>query len=329
MGNIMDDWFGINPPPKPKIPDPTSTADTQQQYNAEQARQQAQYNLDALRTNISANRLDQSTPFMNINYSQTGVDAYGNPTYGVNTSYSPEQQALLDLLQGNQQGLGQFGSSLISDLASNPIYNQGNPDFTSMMNPLMERHLAIMNPYYSQQKDKLDNDLRNQGLFPGMPGYDNAMRTLLQTQSESVGQFANQSIPTLMSMYEQPFNIIRGIMGATSPVSMPNLGVQAPPTQNLGAPTVGNVNYSGITSDALKAELAQYENEYKQYADSINAIGTIAGTVLGAPTGTFMGNAVGGAANGLAGMLGISQSGNNGGVLPLFRSPTPTTRPTA
>lgn len=316
----MDDWFGINPPSAPKIPEAQDTAQQQQQYNQQQATAQAQYNLDALRTNISANRLDQTTPFMNVRYTQTGTDPYGNPMYGVNTSYTPEQQALLELLQGSQEEFGSFGRSLIEDLSSNPIYSQGIPDFTSMADPLMQRHLAIMTPYNEQAIAKLDNDLRNQGLFPGTPGYDNAMRTLRQTQSESMGQFANQSISSVMAQYEQPLNAIRSIMGATGPTSMSNLGLQAPPPVSMGAPTLGSVDFSGITQANIQAQMKQYEQEYKQYADTINALGTIAGTALGAPSGTLMGNLVGGAGNSLAGMLGISQAGANNGVLPLFKA---------
>jgi hypothetical protein len=326
MGNILDDWFGIEPPKAPKIPDPMNTAQTQQGFNTQQAAQQAQYNRDAMLANISANRLDQTTPFSSINYYQTGTDQYGNATYGVNTDYSPEQRALLEQLQQSQQQFGGIGQDLISGLSEDPRFS-GLPDFTDMANPLMQRHLAIMNPYYEQQFNKLDTDLRNQGLTPGTPAYDNAIRAFRQTQSESVGQFANQSIQSVMAQYQQPFDMIRAIMGATGPVNMPNLGQQTPPGVNLNAPNVGNVNFHGITSDVLNAQMKQYENEYKAYADSINAIGTIGGTILGAPTGTFFGNAVGGLGSGLASMLGVPSTGASGGVLPLFRSTPPVSRP--
>lgn len=309
MGNIMDDWFGMDPPDAPKVPSAEETAALDQQFK-----------LDALRTNISANRLDQSTPFMNISYAPTGVDQFGNTTYGVTTEYSPEQQALLEQLQNSQFGYGQFGQSLISDLFNNPIYNQGIPNFSDMMDPLMQRHLAVMDPYYNQQSDKLDADLRNQGLFPGMPGYDNAMRTLKQTQNESQGQFVNQSIPTVMAQYEQPLNIIQKIMSATGPVSMQNLGVQSPPTVNMG-----NTDVATIQKNVTDALMKQYEREFSQYADSINTIGSIAGTVLGAPGGTIVGNLVGAGAGGLANFMGLGgAAGTKGGEnLPLFRLPTP------
>lgn len=323
-------------------------ARVQHEYNLQLAEEQAKYNQQAQQANLAANRIDQSTPFMNVNYEQTGSDQYGNPTYTAKTTYTPEQQALLEQLQISQQGLGQFGQTLVDDLSRNPIYNQGVPDFTDMANPLMQRHLAIMNPYFEQQFNKLDSDLRNQGLTPGTPAYDNAVRTLRQTQSESTGQFANQSIQSVMAQYAQPFDVIKSIMGASMPMSMPNLGLQSPtqvalqapniagvnvgvPNINapvVGAPNVGGVqvapvNFAGITQANLDAQMKQYEAQYKQYADSINAIGGIMGTVLGAPSGTLIGNAVGGLGSGLAGLLGISTTGSSGGVLPLFRSPSP------
>lgn len=368
----MDDWFGFNPPPKPKIPDPQQTAATQEQFNIrqaelqqeynltqarynqeyalqqakyqqeyliQQAETQAGYNLDALRTNISANRLDQNTPFMNVAYNPTGTDEYGNTTYGVDVNYSPEQQALLDMLQSNQRGVGEFGTSLVSDLASNPNYTGGIPDFTSMSEPMMARHLEMMNPYFEQQIDKLDADMRNQGLFPGMPGYDNAMRSLHQTHAESVGQFANQSASTVAGLYQQPFNIIQQIMGMTGPVGMNNLGIQSPPSANInaptvGAPNVGNVNvgqtnvggtnFAGITQDALNAALKQYEQEMGVYAGGIGALTGIFGTALGAPGGTVMGNLVGSGASGLANMLGLGgAAGTINSSLPLFRTTPP------
>lgn len=306
MGNFLGSLFGIKQPSPPKVPQPTQVADTQQQFNAQQAASQAQYNLDALRANLSANRLDQSTPFMNISYHQTGTDQYGNPTYGVNTQYSPEQQALLDLLQGNQQQFGQVGQGLIQSISTDPRFSGGVPDFTNMASPIMQRQLAIMNPYYKQQSDNLDTQLRNQGLIPGTPGYDRAMRTLQQTQNESMGQFANQSIGTVMSEYQQPFDIIRGIMGSTGPVSMPNLGQQTPSTQTLATPTVGSVNYAGIQNDILNALNTQYQQQMSQYTGGLSALTGILGTTLAAPKGSVLNSAVTGAGSGLARLMGLA-----------------------
>jgi hypothetical protein len=60
------------------------------------ARETAQGNLDAARANIAANRVNQYTPYGSLEYTMSGEDKYGNPTWSATQTLAPEQQQLLD-----------------------------------------------------------------------------------------------------------------------------------------------------------------------------------------------------------------------------------------
>lgn len=59
----------------------------------------------------------------------------------------------------------------------------------------MEAAVAGIRPFQTQQRNALDNQLRNQGLHPGMPGYDTAMRELDNSQSLAISTFQSQFQP--------------------------------------------------------------------------------------------------------------------------------------
>jgi len=68
----------------------------------------AQGNLDAARAAAAANRVNQVTPYGNLNYAVTGSDPYGNPTWTATTSLSDVGQQLLN--NQNQAALGLGGT---------------------------------------------------------------------------------------------------------------------------------------------------------------------------------------------------------------------------
>src|SRR4030067_362544 len=79
----------------PEAPDPYKVSEAQTQSNKETAAY-----------NASLNRINQSSPFGSINYTQTGTDpTTGAPMYSQETQLSPELQQLLTSQIGTQQGL--------------------------------------------------------------------------------------------------------------------------------------------------------------------------------------------------------------------------------
>lgn len=123
-------------------------------------------NLAGAQQAVQANRVNQITPYGNLNYTQS-VDANGNPTWTATQSLTPELQNL--------------ANTSISNLTS----AQQNPMFG--INPGETYSAAIMRrlqPQMAQQAESIKSDLANQGIVPGTQAYENAMRTFNQQQND-------------------------------------------------------------------------------------------------------------------------------------------------
>lgn len=99
------------------------------------AQQTAQGNLDAARAAAAANRVNQVTPYGNLNYTQSGTDSYGNPTWTATTALNETGQQLLN--QQNQAALG-LGSTINAQLGQvqSTMGQKFNPNLPSTgMNP--------------------------------------------------------------------------------------------------------------------------------------------------------------------------------------------------
>jgi len=89
-------FLGLGPAPSaPAAPD----------YRAA-AQETAAGNVDAARLATAANRVNQVTPYGNLDYSITGADPYGNPTWTAKTSLSDIGQQLLNNQNQTSLGLG-------------------------------------------------------------------------------------------------------------------------------------------------------------------------------------------------------------------------------
>lgn len=159
---------------------------------ADAARQTAAGNLEAARAAASANRVNQTTPYGSINYSQT-------PTYDVNgelnkdagwnmtTSLSPTQQRQFD--QNNQineqlggvaqQGLGYVQSALSSPLqgANALSTSAGDPQLLqqNVQNALYNNAKQYLDPQFAQSDTALESKLANQGITRGSEAFNSAM----------------------------------------------------------------------------------------------------------------------------------------------------------
>lgn len=273
----------------PKIPSPQA-----------QAAAQIDVNKKTTAMNLAAGRPDQITPTGSIKYTQSGTDQFGNPTWTATSELSPENKALLDRLLSSRGDVAEAGGNLAQNIAG--AYGD-IPDFgeaaSSLTNKMLTRQAAYMDPYYKQQTENLENKLRNQGLIPGTPAFDRAMRTLLQTQNESRGQFLNQAQPIAfaqaMQNYQKPLDVIQQIMGMTGP-----MGID--PTQIAGIGQNTSPNMSQIMQNNYQAKLAQNNAMWQ-------AIGSIVSGGMGLPTGvgsSTIGSTLGAQAGaGLSSMLGI------------------------
>lgn len=247
----------------------------------------------------AAQNTNQETPFGSLGYAITGQDAAGNPIYTATSSLSPEQQAILNQLQTSQTGLGQAGGNLVQDASS--LYSQA-PDFSEAAGTQtkinMDRQLGYLTPYFTQQNDQLDNQLRNQGLMPGSEAYKRAMRSMQDNQNQSVMSFLNQtqgqSFDQAQKQYNQPLQTLSGILGLTQPASLPQNLINTP------KPSLAGTDVAGITNAAYQSNLEAYKAKLAQSNSMMSGLFGIGTSLL---TG-----GLGGPLAGLFGSMGSSMA---------------------
>ena len=235
-------FLGLGPAPSaPAAPDYTGAA-----------QQTAQGNLEAARVATAANRVNQVTPYGNLDYSVTGADPYGNPTWTATTSLSDVGQQLLN--NQNQASLG-LGSTINSALGrTQDVMGQGfNPNLPSTgMNPGLSYQDAYMQrlaPQIAQNRESNTAALANQGIAPGTQAYENAMRQQAQkendlllgatTQGFGVGQQANQqAYNQALTNYNIPLNTLSALRSGAQ-VQNPTFVNSAQQATTAGADILG------------------------------------------------------------------------------------------
>lgn len=208
-------FLGLGPAPSaPAAPD----------YRAA-AQETAQGNLDAARAATAANRVNQVTPYGNLDYSISGTDPYGNPTWTAKTSLSDVGQQLLN--NQNQTSLG-LGGAINAQLGQvQNVMGQGfNPNLPSTgMNPgqsYQDAYMQRLAPQLAQSREATTASLANQGIAPGTQAYENAMRQQAMkendlllgatTQGFGVGQQANQNaFNQQLTQYNMPLNTLSAL----------------------------------------------------------------------------------------------------------------------
>ena len=156
------------------------------------ATQTAAGNLEAARANAAANRVNQTTPYGSINYSQTPTyDVEGNLNkdagWSVNTTLSPTQQRQFDANNRINEGLSDVattGVGFVKDALGNPLQG-ANPLTTTAGDPellrkdvgdaLYKNSTQYLDPQFAQSDKALESRLANQGIVPGSEAYNAAM----------------------------------------------------------------------------------------------------------------------------------------------------------
>ena len=190
------------------------------------ARETAAGNLDAARANIAANRVNQYTPYGSLEYQQSGQDPYGNPMWSATQSLAPAQQQLLDYQNKASLGLGELtgkGLGYVSNMLDNPFDVSQLP--STGINPSQSYQDAYMQrlaPQLQQGRERLEQQLANQGIQLGSEAYDRAMSNQAQrendlllgatTQGFGVGQQARQSaLQEQAYLRNEPLNTLSAV----------------------------------------------------------------------------------------------------------------------
>ena len=169
--------MGKSAPSAPPPPDYTGAA-----------RETAAGNLDAARANIAANRVNQYTPQGSLEYTMAGEDKYGNPMWSATQTFSPDQQRLFDIQNKLSIGTGELGEQglgYVRNMISQPFDTSKLP--STGFNPSQSYQDAYMQrlaPQIQQNRDKLQQQLSNQGIDIGSEAYDRAMMQQAQKEND-------------------------------------------------------------------------------------------------------------------------------------------------
>ena len=197
------------------------------------AQETAQGNLDAARAATAANRVNQVTPYGNLNYTISGADPYGNPTWTATTSLSDIGQQLLNnqnqaslglggtinaalgrvqstmgqgfnpntpAIQYGGQGpqLGQVGQAGQAQGMGNAPELQTGLDYQGMegWDKATGLLMSRLNPQIQQGEERLQAQLANQGIVPGTEAYNRAMTQQGQRTNDLLtqAQLAGQNV---------------------------------------------------------------------------------------------------------------------------------------
>ena len=224
----------------------------------------AQGNLQAAQAATAANRVNQVTPYGNLNYDVTGQDPYGNPTWTATQTLSPDQQQLYNydiatskgLGELQQKGLNYVGNMLDQPFDTSSLASTGFDPGQSYQDAYMQR----LAPQLAQNREATQAQLANQGIVPGTQAYDNAMRQQAQkendlllgatTQGFGVGsQARQQGFNELAYQRNEPINTLNAVRSG-SQVSSPSYVTPTNQATTTGADYLGAAGLTGQANQA-------------------------------------------------------------------------------
>jgi len=255
-------FLGLGPAPSaPAAPD----------YRAA-AQETAAGNLEAARVATAANRVNQVTPYGNLDYTVSGADPYGNPTWTAKTSLSDIGQQLLN--NQNQTSLG-LGSTINSALGrvQNTMGQEFNPNLPQVGinagEQYQDAYMRRLQPQIEQGREALDVKLANAGIPVGSEAYKRAQMTQSQrendlllgatTQGFGTGLSANQqAYNQAMTNYNMPLNTLSALRSG-SQVQNPTFVNSAQQANTAGADILGaaQMGYNAQMGDFNAKNAAQ------------------------------------------------------------------------
>jgi len=259
------------------------------------AQETAQGNLEAARAASAANRVNQITPYGNLNYQISGQDPYGNPTWTATQTLSPAQQQLLDYQNQASIGLGRVagkGLGYVENMLNNPFDVSALP--STGFNPsqtYQEAYMQRLAPQIEQGREQLAQSLANQGIPLGSKAYENAMRIQAQrendlllgatTQGFGVGQQARQqALQEQAYLRNEPLNTLSAVRTGAQ--------VQGPQFVNSAQQaTTAGPDILGAAGMQYNAQMGDFNAKQAAQANLNQGLFGLGGAAMMAPAGTF------------------------------------------
>ena len=258
------------------------------------ARETAAGNLEAARANIAANRVNQYTPYGSLEYTMAGEDKYGNPMWSATQKFSPEQQQLLDIQNALSIGTGQLGQKglkYVEDMISQPFDTSKLPSLG--INPgetYTDAYMRRLAPTMQQNRERLEQQLANQGIQLGSEAYDRAIRNFEQKQNDlmlgattqgfGVGQQArNQALQEQAYLRNEPINTLNAVRSGAQ-VTNPQFVNPAMQAATAGPDLLGAAQAQGNAAmNAYNAQMAS-QNANTQGLYSLGGSALMAGGMI-------------------------------------------------
>jgi len=249
-------YNGKDSPPPPATPDYTGAAQATAAGNLQLAQQA-----------LAANRVNQVTPYGNLNYTQSGKDQSGNPTYTATQTLAPEQQKIMEQQTGLSSGLlntAQQGLDYAGNLMAKPGIDQSKLPSTGF-NPgqsYQEAMMARLSPQLERENQSFEQEMANKGIGEGTQAYNVAKTQLAQNQNDRLNQSTVQGLNAGLTANQQAFN--QAGYNQMQPINVINAlrtGSQ------VASPSYVNPAQQATTAgpDILGATNAQYQNQLNAY----------------------------------------------------------------
>jgi hypothetical protein len=144
----------------------------------------------------AANRVNQSTPYSNLQYQQTGTDANGNPIWSANQTLNPTLQSAMSGLQNK------LATTAGQGINTNALAQTGINPGELYSDAIMRR----LQPQLQQQQASVETRLANQGIMPGSEAYNRAKTQLAQQQNDLLTSAQVQGMDVGLKANQQGFN---------------------------------------------------------------------------------------------------------------------------
>ena len=282
MGNCGFILYGIGKDEAPPPPDYTAAANAT-----------AAGNLAAAQAAAAANRVNQVTPYGNLNYTQTGQDSYGNPMWTATQTLAPEQQKIASqqaqlssgLLNTAQQGLDYAGN-----LMAKPGIDQSQLPSTGF-NPgqsYQDAMMARLEPQIGRENQSFEQDMANKGIGAGTQAYNTAKQLLAQNQNDRYNQATVQGLNAGLTANQQafaqqgynqmqPINVINALRTGSQVASPQYVN----PSQQA---TTSGPDLLGAAGQQYNAQLGQTNANNAAASGFMGGLMNMGAAYLGAPT---------------------------------------------
>jgi len=166
-------------------------------------------NLDAARAATAANRVNQVTPYGNLDYSISGQDPYGNPTWTATTSLNDVGTQLLNNQNNASLGLGSAINAQLGQVQN--VMGQGfNPNLPQVgINAGQNYQDAAMQrlqPQIAQSREALNTQLANSGIPVGSEAWKRAQMSQGQKENDLLAANTTQGFNTGLAANQQAYN---------------------------------------------------------------------------------------------------------------------------